>query len=101
MISDKRKRLEAAGWVSGDAADFLGMSKEEARLLEIKLNLAREIASQRRKKGLSQAELAEKVDMRQPNVARLEKNPGRVTIDVLFKILLSLGNSPKRIAALL
>jgi len=100
MISDKRKRLEAAGWVSGDAADFLGMSKEEARLLEIKLNLAREIASQRRKKGLSQAELAEKVDMRQPNVARLEKNPGRVTIDVLFKILLSLGNSPKRIAAL-
>jgi len=101
MISDKRKRLEAAGWVSGDAADFLGMSKEEARLLEIKLNLAREIASQRGKKGLSQAELAEKVDMRQPNVARLEKNPGRVTIDVLFKILLSLGNSPKRIAALL
>jgi hypothetical protein len=38
--------------------------------------------------------------MKQPNFARLEKNPERVTMDMLFKILLSLGNSPKRIAAL-
>jgi ribosome-binding protein aMBF1 (putative translation factor) len=100
MDTAKRKRLLAAGWVMGDAEDFLGMSKEEARLLEIKLNLARAIETQRKKKGLSQAALAEKVDMRQPNFARLEKNPSRVTVDLLLKILLSLGNSPKRIAAL-
>jgi ribosome-binding protein aMBF1 (putative translation factor) len=100
MNTEKRKRLEASGWVSGDAADFLGMSPEEARLLKIKLNLAREIESQRKKKGLSQTTLAARNDMKQPNFARLEKNPERVTMDMLFKILLSLGNSPKRIAAL-
>jgi ribosome-binding protein aMBF1 (putative translation factor) len=100
MNIEKRKRLEAAGWVSGDAADFLGMSPEEARLLKIKLNLAREIESQRKKKGISQTALAAQIDMKHPNFARLKKNPERVTMDVLFKILLSLGNSPKRIAAL-
>jgi ribosome-binding protein aMBF1 (putative translation factor) len=100
MDSAKRKRLMAAGWVMGDAEDFLGMSTEEVRLLKIKLNLAREIEVQRKKKGLSQAALAEKVDMKQPNLARLERNPSCVTVDLLLKILLSLGNSPKRIAAL-
>ena len=101
MDNEKLKRLEAAGWKSGNAADFFGMTKEEACLLEIKLALAREIENQRKKKGLSQAALAAQMEMRQPNLARLENNPSRVTLDSLFKTLLVLGISPKKIAALL
>ncbi len=37
MDTRKRKRLEASGWRAGDAADFLGLSAEEAALVEMQL----------------------------------------------------------------
>ena len=40
MNKDKKKRLELAGWVVGDAAGFLQLSDEESRFLELKLALA-------------------------------------------------------------
>jgi len=101
MNSAKHKRLKEAGWETGNAEDFLGMSAEEAQLLRIKLQLAREIELQRKSKGLTQSAMAEQLDMKQSNVSRLAKNPSNVTIDLLFKILMSLGNSPRKIAALI
>ena len=101
MKSEKYKRLKEAGWEMGNAEDFLGMSTEEAQLLRIKLQLAREIELQRKNKGLTQSAMAEQLDMKQSNVSRLAKNPSHVTIDLLFRILMSLGNSPRKIAALI
>ena len=101
MNPAKHKRLKEAGWETGNAEDFLGMSTEEAQLLRIKLQLAREIELQRKSKGLTQSAMAEQLDMKQSNVSRLAKNPNNVTIDLLFKILMSLGNSPRKIAALI
>ncbi len=37
MRDSKRRKLEAAGWKVGLTADFLGLSKEEESLIEIKL----------------------------------------------------------------
>jgi ribosome-binding protein aMBF1 (putative translation factor) len=99
MDSKKRKRLEAAGWTFGNAEDFLGMSPEEAAYLEIKLTLAREVEAQRKKAGLSQAELAAKLKTRQPNIARIENAQQGVSLDALFKTLLALGLTPRKIAA--
>lgn len=36
--------------------------------------------------GLSQAELADKMDMKQPNIARLEKKPGDPSLSTLQKL---------------
>ncbi len=36
--------------------------------------------------GLSQSELAEKMDMKQPNIARLEKKPGDPSLSTLQKL---------------
>ena len=99
MESKKQKRLEAAGWTFGNAEDFLGMSPEEADHLEIKLTLAREVEAQRKKAGLSQAELAAKLKTRQPNIARIENAQQGVCLDALFKTLLALGLTPRKIAA--
>ena len=101
MNSAQSKRLKNAGWKRGNAEDFLGMSPEETQLLRIKLQLAREIDLQRKRKGLTQSAMAEQLDMKQSNVSRIAKNPSNVTIDLLFKILMSLGNSPRKIAALI
>ena len=40
MHAAKRKRLEAAGWRIGSAEEFLGLTKEETALVEMKLALA-------------------------------------------------------------
>ncbi len=39
----KREKLEKAGIVVTDASEWLGLSKEEETLVEIRVNLAREI----------------------------------------------------------
>jgi hypothetical protein len=36
----KKQRLERAGWVVGDSAQFLQLSEEENRFIELKLALA-------------------------------------------------------------
>lgn len=41
--------------------------------------------------GLSQSELAEKMDMKQPNIARLEKKPGDPSLSTLRKLASVLG----------
>ena len=41
--------------------------------------------------GLSQSELAEKLDMKQPNIARLEKKPGDPSLSTLKKLATVLG----------
>lgn len=97
----KQKKLEAAGWKFGNAEDFLGMTPEEAAYLKVKLTLARAVEAQRQKCGLSQTDLAAKMNTRQPNIARLEQAPEKVTIDALFKTLLALGLTPRKIAAVL
>jgi len=38
--SEKRKKLEATGWQIGTAGQLLGLSKQEAELVELKLALA-------------------------------------------------------------
>ena len=40
MKTSKRHKLEAAGWKVGSTADFLGLSKEEEVLIDMKLALA-------------------------------------------------------------
>jgi len=54
MKTSKRLKLEAAGWAVGSAADFLGLSEEEATLIEMKLALADSIRERRQKKHLTQ-----------------------------------------------
>ena len=41
MKQSKRHKLEAAGWQVGSAANFLGLSKEEEAIIEMKLALAK------------------------------------------------------------
>lgn len=40
MRANKRRRLEARGWKVGTAEEFLGLTPEEAALVEIRLKLA-------------------------------------------------------------
>lgn len=82
MKTSKRLKLEAAGWAVGSAADFLGLSEEEATLIEMKLALADSIRERRQKKHLTQQELARRLGSSQSRVAKMEAADGSVSLDL-------------------
>jgi len=101
MNTEKRKKLEAAGWKFGEAADFLGLTEEERAYVALKLGLARKLAKTRKHQGLTQKSLATKLHTSQPRVAMMEKGDTSVTLDLLIRALLALGTRPRQLAALL
>ena len=101
MDKAKRRKLEKAGMIITDTAEWLGLDREEAALVEMRANLAREVERLRRENSMTQVELAEKMGTKQSGVARMERNPSSSSLDALFKALLKLGATPRKIAALL
>ncbi|MFA7237306.1 MAG: helix-turn-helix transcriptional regulator [Phycisphaeraceae bacterium] len=101
MKSDKRKRLEAAGWKVGSTRQFLGLSNEESAYIEMKLALARGLRKQRESQNLTQTDLARRIGSSQSRVAKMESADPTVSLDLLVQSLLSLGTSPQDVARLL
>jgi predicted XRE-type DNA-binding protein len=98
MKAGKRKRLEGAGWRVGTVGEFLGLSPQEAALVEVKLRLARRLRTLRTRRRLSQAAVAKLVRSSQSRVAKMETGDATVSIDLLVRSLLAMGASPKDIA---
>jgi DNA-binding XRE family transcriptional regulator len=91
MRTDKRRKLEAAGWRIGDARDFLGLTVGEAEFVEIKLALARRLRELREEHAWTQAELARRVGSSQSRVAKMEAADSTVSVDLLVRSLLAAG----------
>jgi len=98
MKAGKRRQLEGAGWRVGTVEEFLGLSKQEAALVEVKLRLARRLRTLRTRRRLSQAAVAKLVRSSQSRVAKMETGDATVSIDLLVRSLLAIGASPKDIA---
>lgn len=98
MKTTKRDKLKTAGWAVGSAADFLGLSAEEAALVEMRLALSQTLRSWRTKKRLTQGDLAKVLRSSQSRVAKMEAADPTVSLDLLMRSLLHLGATPKDIA---
>ena len=97
----KRRRLEAAGWRIGTADEFLGLSKEEAAFVEMKLALAEGVRRRRRARKLTQTQLAKRVGSSQSRVAKIEAGDPSVSVDLMVKTLLAMGTSRAEVARLI
>lgn len=93
MERRKREKLEAAGWKVTTVADFLGLSPEESRVVEIRAALARAVREARTGLGLTQAEVATRIGSEQSRVAKLEAAQG-VSLDALLGAYFHLGGTP-------
>lgn len=91
MSSAKKKRLRKAGWTIGSAQEFLGLSDEEAALVEMKLVLARSQKERRLAQHLTQGDLAKRLGSSQSRVAKMGAADAAVSIDLLIRSLLALG----------
>ncbi len=91
MKLEKKKRLEATGWRVGTVGEFLGLTSGEAALIELKLDLARAVKSERVRRHMTQEELGRALGSSQSRVAKMEAGDPRVSIDLLVRSLLRLG----------
>ena len=57
MRSEKKKRLEAKGWRTGSAGEFLGLSAQEEAYIEIRLRLADGLKRRRLRRRVTQGDL--------------------------------------------
>ena len=98
MHKRKRARLEAAGWATGSAGEFLALSAEEAAYVEMKVALGATLRAVRAVKKLSQAEVAQRLGSSQSRVAKMEAADRSVSLDLLVRSLFRLGAQPGDIA---
>ena len=82
MKQGKRKALEEKGYFVGSAKEFFGLTKEESEFVELKLALARGLVRTRRRKKMTQVELAKLVKSSQSRVAKMEAGDPTVSMDL-------------------
>ena len=98
MDKAKRKRLQTRGWRVGTASDFLGLSAEEAALVEMKVSLSQALRARREARGLSQVAFAKRLGSSQSRVAKMEAADSTVSMDLLVRALVAFGATPRDIA---
>lgn len=87
MNTAKMKKLREKGWQVGSTQDFLGLSKEEMDLVELRIALGNLLKESRKEKGMSQEVFANEIGTDQARISRMESGDSSVSIDT---ILLSL-----------
>ena len=85
MSAAKLKRLQSAGWKTGGAREFLGLSDEEAMLVDLKLSLTDAVRQFRQRRGLSQIDLALRMGSSQSRIAKLETGDPSVSLDLIVR----------------
>ena len=85
----------------GTAAEFLQLSPEESAYIEMKLTLSKNLQERRKDKSLTQEQLARLLKSSQSRVAKMETGDPSVSLDLLVRSLLILGESRKSLAKIL
>ena len=73
----------------------LNISEEDEKLIELEKELIRTMVQIREEKGMTQSQLAELCNVKQPVIARMESAVHSPQIDSLLKILVPLGYTLK------
>ena len=98
MNKEEKARLEARGWKVGSTEEFLGLTPEEAAYVELRLKLSDAVRELRRRKHLTQTQLAEMLQSSQSRVAKAEAADETVSLDLLIRSLLALGATDQDLA---
>ena len=94
-----RKKKLPKGWAEGSVQDLLGLSDDEAAIVEMRVRLAARVRQKRQARGVTQKELARRIQSTQPRVARLEQ--ADASMELLIRALFALGSDRKEIGKLL
>lgn len=93
----KQRKLEEAGFQVGTTADFLSLTPEEEAIVEMRLALAQRLRTLRTRRQMTQAALAKTIESSQSRVAKMESGDSSVSMDLMMKSLIRLGETPAEI----
>jgi ribosome-binding protein aMBF1 (putative translation factor) len=91
MAARRLKQLRKTGWKIGSTRESLGLSDEVARLVELELSLIDPVKEARRKRGLSQVDLAQRIGSSESRVAEIEAGDPSVSFDLIICALFAVG----------
>jgi transcriptional regulator with XRE-family HTH domain len=72
-------------------ADFLGLSDEEMRLVELRVALSRAVRRRRQQRNMTQQQLATRLKSSQSRDAKIEAGSSDVSLDLMFRSLFAIG----------
>ena len=101
MNGKKTDRLKQGGWKVGTTAEFLGLTDEEAALIEMKLALAQSLRERRNARHLTQEQLARLLGSSQSRITKMEAADLSVSMELLVRSLLLLGASRKEVGRII
>ena len=99
MKVNKLERLQANGWKVGNAEDFLELSEEENKLVNLKVSLIDAVKKTRIRNKLSQIDLAQRMRSSQSRIAKLEAGDPSVSLDLIVRALIAGGATKRDIQA--
>ena len=67
------------------------LTPEEKAIIDLKVEMFGALLEAREQQGMTQAQLAEKAKMTQPEIARLEKPGANPKIETLLRVIMPLG----------
>ncbi|MGC3945591.1 MAG: helix-turn-helix transcriptional regulator [Chryseolinea sp.] len=77
--------------------EFVDLSPEEIKIIELKISLGRKLQALRKAKNLTQMEFARKIKSSQSRVAKMESGDPSVSIDLMVRSFFILGASQKEL----
>ena len=86
MRESKRRRLDAKGWRTSSATEFLSLLPRK-RVDEIKLRLADSLRQLRVRRRLTQAAAAKLLKSSQSRIAKMEAGDPSVSLDLMIRCL--------------
>jgi hypothetical protein len=92
MNKSKKTSLEQKGWKVGSATEFLGLTSEEESYIELKLASSQFLQEKRKTRRLTQTQMAVLIQSSHSRVAKMEKGEESVSIDLILRSLIALGN---------
>ena len=98
MNTEKKKRIEAAGWKATTVQEFLNLDDADMEYIETKLALTKALKEQRLKRHLTQMALATRMKTSQSRVAKIEAGDPTVSVDLILRGLFALGVTRKGLA---
>jgi len=97
MKRAKAEKLRRAGYRVVDTKEFLRLSEAESELIELKIALMEKAKERRLKTNLRQEDLARRIGSSQSRIAKLEAGASNVSLDLIIRVLLTLGVTQKEL----
>ncbi len=101
MNKEKRKKLEAKGWKVTSVSEFLELTPDEEKVIELRIALSEVLKKQRLASNLTQENFAKMLGTSQSRIAKMEAGDKSVTLDLLIRSIFKTGVNIRELSELI